>query len=204
MRIRKMTRNAKLTVSALVAFVVIVVGGGAAFGANQLSLIDLTPVPPAPAASSDIQESFSVLRADARVSSASAEFKKSLAEEPLLRSKGGNPERAVAISTGSGDAWIVPGKDHVCVYLASPPGEFGFGGTCGSTAEARSGKLATWSMDEHGEKIRGVALVPDGTATVTAVDASGNVESLAVKNNVVSFGGPNLKSLSIGRSKHEF
>lgn len=198
-----MTRNVKLTASLIGVIVVAATGGGAAFGANQLALIDLTPAPVEAVVSPEIQGSFSVLRSGAKVASASAAFKESVSEEPLLKSKGGNVGRAVVVSTTYGNAWIVPGKNSVCLYMASPPGEFGYGGTCGSSADAKSGKLATWSMGENGENIRGVALVPDG-ASVSVTDDSGNKETVAASNNIVSFGGPELRALEIGGWSHKF
>lgn len=197
-----MTKRTKVIALLVGVVAVVVIGGGVAVGASPWSP-DLTPKAAVSAASSDLQGSFAVLRPDANVASASDEFKKELADEPLLKSNGGNIDRAVVVSTGSSKAWIVPGKDAVCVYQANPPGEYGYGGTCGSTADAKSGKLATWSMGENGENIRGVALVPDGAA-VSATNASGKKEAVAAKNNIASFGGSDLKTLEIGGSNLKF
>lgn len=182
---------------------VVAIGGGVAVGADKWDQVDLTPSQAVPEASADLQDSFAVFRPNADVAAASAEFKKSLADEPLLLSHGGNVDRAIVVSTESGKAWLVPGKDSVCLYQANPPGEFGYGGTCGSLAQAKNGKVATWSMGQNGEDLTGVALVPDGS-DVSATDASGREEAVAVKNNVVGFGSSSLKTLKVGDWNHKF
>lgn len=196
-----MTKRTKFIALLVGVVAVLAIGGGVAVGANPWSQ-DLTPKPAVAAASSDLQDSFGVLRSGANVTAASAAFKKELADEPLMQSNGGNIDRAVVVSTESGKAWIVPGKDSVCIYQENPPGEYGYGGTCGSTAEAKSGKIATWSMGQDGEILGGVALVPDG-ADVSTTDASGRRTSVGVTNNVVGFGGK-VKLLTIDGQNHKF
>lgn len=197
-----MTKRTKFIASLVGVVAVVAIGGGVAVGADQWGGVDLTPQPAVQAASSDLQESFSVFRPGAKVANASAEFKKELADEPLLLSHGGNIDRAVVVSSESGKAWLVPGKDSICVYQANPPGEYGYGGTCGSLTQAKSGQTATWSMSKDGEILGGVALVPDGAA-VSATDASGSKEALTVEDNVVGFSG-SLKTLDIGGSNLKF
>lgn len=94
------------------------------------------------------------------------------------RGWGANPDLARHTAPG---AWIVPGREYVCLASSSPrDGSVGFG--CASNEDVGRGRLAPSDVDQHGTGVL-TGIVPDGVPSVELVDRDGSTRSAPVTRN---------------------
>lgn len=109
--------------------------------------------------------------------------------------------RRVRAPRGIG-AWIVPGRDQICLITTDPAGErFGFSVDCQGLAQTTRGELsAEWvAGDDPAEgKSTIIGVVPDGVAEVTIRERNGSQRSIPVQSNayMVEGGRPTTVSFS--------
>lgn len=107
----------------------------------------------------------------------------------LKRNRAGfNIDLARRVRTpGGSDAWIVPGRDQICLITTDPAGErFGFSIDCEGLAQTTRGELsAEWvTGDDPAEgKSTIIGVVPDGVAEVTIQERNGSPRAIPVQSN---------------------
>jgi hypothetical protein len=153
--------------------------------AAVLSRADVSQAEPNATTHADVRSEFSVLRRAPRSGDALPPAVRRMFE-PVAASEGLDLDAArAALPAGRGNVWVLPGDDTVCLAIPDPVD--GFGIDCRDAASTATGELWVSLVGGPGQQAgdaRVAVLVPDGTDSVTAVEASGHRRALQVSGNV--------------------
>lgn len=177
MTYRRPTRR----LTALLAALGVVAGGGVAFGASQSAQPEPTPAARAATVPSQLSAHFAALSAGAGLASASSATRSKLerAGEGGNAQFGLNGGLARRVAYGDSHLWIVPGSAGVCVDDFEARG-----GVCASIAQGLAGEVALGNAGNV------VGLVPNGNSQVVVHYEDGSTEDVPVENNVYITGHP--------------
>ncbi len=85
----------------------------------------------------------------------------------------------------TGEGWVLPGNERVCVITASATNEYQGGAACVQDSAAASGDLALEGGTTKAPGMEFVAgLVPDGVANVTLHASDGSTMTVPVTGNM--------------------
>lgn len=140
-----------------------------------------------PVSSVDAQQraSFAILRRVRRTSDDLPSRARSMLDGGRISRR--NVDLARAIQTPSGQGWVIPASNRICIAIPDPVD--GYGLNCVLTAEALEGALMPTMSggpgQAPGEAVL-VGLVPDDARNVTLTDESGRRRELSTTNGVVA------------------
>jgi hypothetical protein len=188
---RERRRRRWLLVGLLAAGVIFAatqIGGGGNGSANPgtqaFARLDLRLTPPIKTVPQSERALFAILRqpANPRIRMP-ASLAQHLTTGLLGRRSGLNPSLARGVSIATGNAWLVPGADRLCMQLAGGP--FGGGLACAPSNGAARGYLVTWtgvSQSSVATIVNGLA--PDGYSKAIFKLKDGTTQTLPVRSNM--------------------